>query len=358
MNVTATDVVDTHEEAGRLSLPPLLVREPLAAFLAERGIGSGELRVAPIGNGHSNVTYAVEHGVARVIVRRPPRPPLPPSAHDVVREARVQLALSSTAVPVPRVLAVCEDAGVIGAPFYVMEHVEGVVVADRPPKALTGPRESARIGAALIDALVALHAVDPAAVGMQGLGRPEGYLERQLGRFAKLWDDNRTRELADVERAHAWLVAHMPRSSRSAIVHGDFRLGNALFAPTAPATVKAILDWEMATLGDPLTDLGYLTATWAHPGDDDTPMLALSAATRAHGFLSAEGLRALYEARSGMSTAGLRWYQVLALWKACVFLESSYSRFLSGTTHDPYFATLGEGVPALARSAMRQALGS
>jgi aminoglycoside phosphotransferase (APT) family kinase protein len=351
MTLTDGDLVRTHEEAARLELPPLLVLEPLAAFLEEHGLGHGEIRAAMIGDGHSNVTFSVWHGDAEVIVRRPPRPPLPPSAHDMVREARIQRALAGTDVAVPPVLAICEDERVIGAPFYVMQRVDGEVVSMALPEALDNPRERAAISTAVIDALVALHDVDFDAVGLGGLGRPAGFLERQLKRFAGLWEANATRAVPDVDRVHAWLVEHLPATRRSTIVHGDYRLGNLLFAREAPAQVRAILDWEMATLGDPMTDLGYLTATWAHADEEETPMLALSAATRLPGFLTADELRAYYEERSGHPAGDLRWYQVLALWKACVFLESSYARYLSGTTHDEYFATLGDGVPALARAA-------
>jgi aminoglycoside phosphotransferase (APT) family kinase protein len=354
MTLADGDLVATHEEAALLELPPLLIREPLAAFLAERGIGHGELHAEPIGDGHSNVTFVVRHGDREVIVRRPPRPPIPPSAHDVVREARLQQALAPTDVPVPSVLAICEDDAVIGAPFYVMERVDGDVVNMAVPEPLDTPSQRAAISTSLIDALVALHEVDVDAVGLSGLGRPAGYLERQLRRFAGLWEANATRDLPDVDRAHAWLAEHLPATQRTSIVHGDYRLGNLLYARQAPARVQAILDWEMATLGDPLTDLGYLTATWAHADDEDTPMLALSAATRLPGFLTADELRAYYEERSGHPAGELRWYQVLALWKACVFLESSYARYLSGTTHDEYFATLGDGVPTLARAAAKR----
>jgi len=197
--IAADDVVRARADAGAGAREPLLVLEPLLAFLDSHGLGAGEPEIEPIGDGHSNVTYALRRGDADLVVRRPPRGPLPPSAHDVLREARVLRALAGRA-PVPRVLAVCDDAGVIGAPFYVMERLAGEVLGDAVPAPLDGERERRRIGEQLVDALVTLHSVDWRAAGLEGFGRPDGYLERQLKRFGGLWERNRTRELPAVER--------------------------------------------------------------------------------------------------------------------------------------------------------------
>jgi aminoglycoside phosphotransferase (APT) family kinase protein len=249
--VAPDDIVATHAQAGENVRPPLLVLEPLRAFLDDQGIGSGELHVFPIGEGHSNVTYLIERAGAEVILRRPPRPPLPPSAHDVLREARLLAALGTTPTRSPTVLAVCDDESVIGCPFYVMERVAGEVITSGVPAALDSPDQRWRIGEELIDALVELHAVDWQAAGLEGFGKPSGYLERQLRRFGGLWELNRTREVADVERVGAWLAEHMPQSGPATIVHGDYRLGNTMFAADAPARLVAIFDWEMATIRSP-----------------------------------------------------------------------------------------------------------
>ena len=345
------EIVDTHAQGEELPLVPLLVREPLAAFLDEHGIGSGPVRAERIGDGHSNVTFRVERDGATVVVRRPPRPPLPKSAHDVLREARLLAALDGSGVPVPKVLARGEDEAVIGAPFYVMEHVDGVVVTAETPAALAGERGA--IASGLLDALVALHAVDWEARGLGDFGRPSGYLERQVKRFAGLWEAGRTRELPALDAVTEWLGAHVPESRAATIVHGDYRLGNLLLGAEPPARVLAVLDWEMATLGDPLADLGYLAASWTAPGEPDTPMHELSGATREPGWPSREELVEAYGERTGHPVSELDWYRVLALWKSAIFLEQSYKRYLSGAEEDPWFEHMAEGVPALVEEARR-----
>ena len=346
------DVVDTPQEAARLEPPPLLVREPLEGFLDACGIGTGRAEAERIGEGHSNYTFLVRRGADRVVLRRPPRPPLPPSAHDVLREARLLRALENTPVRVPRVLAVGDDEAVLGVPFYVMEEVPGSVVTTEIPAALDTPAQRRRIAEELVDALVELHEVDWRACGLEGYGKPSGYLERQLRRFGGLWEHNKTRELPVVEEVGEWLRANLPESPPSTIVHGDYRLGNVMLAPEAPPRLVAIFDWELSTIGDPLADVGYLTVTWAEPDDPaDISFSRLSAATRRAGFLTREEIVARYEERSGRPVPALHWYQALALWKAAVFMEGNYKRFSAGASDDEYLALFDEGVPALAERA-------
>jgi aminoglycoside phosphotransferase (APT) family kinase protein len=350
-------IVDTPEQAAELDLPPLLVRQPLEAFLDARGLGSGPLEAEPLGEGHSNVTYLISRAGGAWVLRRPPRPPLPPSAHDVLREARLLSAVQDARVRTPRVLAACDDESVIGAPFYVMERVDGDVLTSDVPATLDDEAARARIGAELVDALVEIHAVDWRACGLEGYGKPTGYLDRQLRRFGGLWEHNRTRELPVLDRVTAWLAEHKPESGEATIVHGDYRLGNTMFAPGAPPRLAAIFDWELATIGDPLADVGYLVATWAQPGDAEDALFGLSAVTRQPGFPTREQLIARYEERSGRSMSDVRWYMTLALWKSAVFLEGSYKRRLAGTTEDAFFDRLEAGVPAIAERAWAIAAG-
>jgi aminoglycoside phosphotransferase (APT) family kinase protein len=344
------DIVRTHAQAIDNAREPLLVIEPLLEFLAASGLEApSELGAAPIGDGHSNVTFSLSTGV---VLRRPPRGPLPPSAHDVLREARLLKALERTPVRAPRVLAVCEDPAPIGAPFYVMERVEGVVVTDSLPRPLDNPEQRARIADELIESLVELHAVDWHAVGLEGFGKPTGYLERQLRRFRGLWEHNRTRDLPEVERVYAWLAGHLPESPPATVVHGDYRLGNTMLAPEAPARLVAIFDWEMATIGDPLADLGYLMIHWLQPSDRPIGSFNLQSVTRLPGFPTRRQLIARYEQRSGRSMHALDWYVTLALWKAVVFMEGNYKRSLQGSTDDPFLKAFGEGVAQLARRAV------
>ena len=309
-----------------------------------------------IGEGHSNFTFLVERGDARVVLRRPPRPPLPPSAHDVLREARLLRALEGTPVRVPRVLAE-SDESVLGVPFYVMEEMQGSVITSEIPAALDTEAARRRIAEDLVDALVDIHAVDWRACGLEGYGKPTGYLERQLRRFNGLWEFNKTRELPIVEEVGSWLATNLPDSPESTIVHGDYRLGNVMVAEDEPARLVAIFDWELSTIGDPLADVGYLTVTWAEPDDPaDISFASLSAATRRTGFLTRDELTARYEERSGRSVGALNWYQALALWKAAVFMEGNYKRFTMGNSDDQYLALFDEGVPALAEKAREVAL--
>src|SRR5277367_3053938 len=356
--IAPDDIVQTPAEAEGNSRAPLLVLDPLRAFLDAHGLGEGELRATPIGEGHSNVTYLIERDGAEVVLRRPPRPPLPPSAHDVLREARLLRALESTPARVPDVLAVCEDPTTIGAPFYVMERIEGEAIVASVPAPLDTPSERRRISEQLIDSLVEIHAVDWRAAGLEDFGKPTGYLERQLRRFTGLWELNKTREIPAVETVGAWLAEHIPSSGAATIVHGDYRLGNTMFAPQAPARLNAVLDWEMATIGDPLADIGYMCMMWTQEGDPSEGLRAhLGNVTRAEGFYTREQLIDRYEERSGRSVGAIRWYMTLALWKSVVFMEGNYKRAIAGTTDDPYLQQFGEGVLELADRAEEVALG-
>jgi aminoglycoside phosphotransferase (APT) family kinase protein len=350
-------IVDTLEEAAALDRPPLLVRRPLEARLDAQGLGSGPIEAEPVGEGHSNVTYLVRRAGAELVLRRPPRPPLPPSAHDVLREARLLVALQDADVRTPRVLFSCDDESVIGAPFYVMERVAGDVIARELPPRLDSEEQRRRLGEELVDALVEIHAVDWQACGLEGFGKPTGYLDRQLRRFGGLWEHNKTRELQVLDDLGAWLAEHKPESGPATIVHGDYRLGNVMFACETPAHLNAIFDWELATIGDPLADVGYLVATWAQPGDPDNAIASLGGLTRQPGFATREELIARYEAGSGRSMSDVRWYMTLALWKSAVFLEGSYKRRLAGTTDDPWFDLLETGVPEVAERAWSIAQG-
>ncbi|GAC1321105.1 MAG: phosphotransferase family protein [Thermoleophilaceae bacterium] len=345
------EIADTHEEAARQELAPLIVREPLELYFDQQGLGSGRIEAERIGEGHSNITYLITRGAERYVLRRPPRPPLPPSAHDVVRESGLLKAIAGADVRTPQVLAVCEDDSLLGVPFYVMAYVDGEVITSAVPEALATPEERRRIGLELIDALCEVHAVDWRACGLEGFGKPSGYLDRQLRRFGGLWEHNKTRELPPVQEVGEWLARNKPDSPPATIVHGDYRLGNTMFARERPARLVAIFDWELATIGDPLADVGYLTATWSEADAGAETMFDMMTVTREEGFLRRDELVARYEEQSGRSMSDLRWYQALAIWKAAVFMEGNYKRSLAGTTDDPYLALFDEGVPQLAAAA-------
>jgi aminoglycoside phosphotransferase (APT) family kinase protein len=349
VSLAPDDLVRTHEQGRANKREPLLVIDPLLDFLGTHGLEApDELTAEPIGDGHSNVTFALSTGV---VLRRPPRGPLPPSAHDVLREARLLRALELTDVRTPKILAVCDDEQVIGAPFYVMELVEGEVITDSVPAALDDDGQRRRIADELVDGLVELHGANWERLGLDGFGKPTGYLERQLRRFGGLWEHNRTRDLPEVAQIGSWLAEHLPPSPPATIVHGDYRLGNTIYGPAAPAHLAAILDWEMATIGDPLADVGYLMTHWVQ-ADDAPDGFSLQSVTRQPGFPTRAELVKRYEARSGRVVGQLDWYVTLALWKAVVFMEGNYKRAIAGTTDDPYLKTFGDGVVQLAQRAL------
>jgi aminoglycoside phosphotransferase (APT) family kinase protein len=335
------------------TLPPLVDTDSLAAYLAEHLPGQG-LRVSRHQAGHSNETFFVTWGGRDLVLRRPPRGAFLPSAHDVAREYRVLSALEGTAVRVPATVLLCEDESVIGAPFYVMERVDGVVIRTDLPDAFVEP-ERKRIGAELVDALVELHAVDYESCGLETFGKPQGYLDRQLRRWSGQLELTLplTRPVPDLERVGEWLHDHQPQSPPATIVHGDYKLDNVMLAFSPPARLIAIVDWEMSTVGDPLADLGWMISFWREPGDADDDVFAnLHSVTTQPGFAGRADLVGRYAAATGRDVSSLDWYQVLAVWKLAILLEGSYARHLSGVTDDPFFAEMEHGVPALARRAL------
>jgi len=227
-----------------------------------------------------------------------------------------------------------------------MPRLDGVVMSGAPAPALAGHERAT--AEAMIDTLADLHAVDWRGAGLEGFGRPDGYLERQLARFGGLWERNRTRDLPAMERVGAWLAAHRPESPPATIVHGDYRLGNLMLGPAPPPRVVALLDWEMSTLGDPLADLGYLCTFWIDRDDPPAGVFEQHAFTRGPGWPRRDELLARYEARSGRALGDIAWYRVLALWKIIVFMEGNYRRALAGSVDDPYLTTFGEAISGLA----------
>jgi aminoglycoside phosphotransferase (APT) family kinase protein len=340
--------------------PSLVDPEALSGYLDDRLPGRGSFEVERHRAGHSNETFFVGRSGHRWVLRRPPGGTFLPTAHDVIREYTVLSALADQPVRAPRPVLACEDGSVIGAPFYLMEEVSGTVVRDRLPSFLDEGRDADRraIGEELVDALVELHAVDWRAAGLEGWGKPTGYLERQVRRWTgQLTIATRfSRPLPDLFEVGDWLAERVPPSPSSTIVHGDYKLDNVVLAPDAPVRVLAILDWEMSTIGDPLADLGYLLSVWRETGDPPDPVLIEQVElTRGPGFSSREELVGRYAERSGRPVGDLHWYEVLARWKLAILLEGSYARHLAGATDDPFFAELERGVPELARRALEVA---
>ncbi|HLZ70705.1 MAG TPA: phosphotransferase family protein [Dehalococcoidia bacterium] len=325
----------------------------LAAYLP-RFIPAAEapLSAELIGGGRSNLTYYIRSKHGEWVLRRPPLGHVLPTAHDMAREYRVISALGPTDVPVPKTLHLCEDPAIIGAPFYVMERVHGVIVHEELPPGLAPDPASRRcMSEAFVEALVRLHAVDVQAVGLKSFGRPQGFMERQVRRWGEQWERSKTRELPDLEALRRRLARAVPESPAPTIVHGDYRIENMIFADGKPDSIAAILDWEMSTLGDPLADLGYALVYWVQEGDSELRRFAMSSgiSTAVPGFLTRDELVAEYERRSGRSLANVDFYLAFAFFKLAVIVEGIHARFLAGETRGEGFERLGERVPALAR---------
>jgi len=337
--------------------PPAGIDRPgISRFFAEHVPGgAGPLSIELIAGGRSNLTYLVASGGQQWVLRRPPLGHVLPTAHDMAREYRVLAGLAQTDVPAPRPIALCEDPSVNGAPFYVMEYCPGVIVVEELPAGFAStPAERRRMSLALVDTLVKLHAVDYNAVGLGDFGRPEGYLERQVRRWSQQWDRSVTRELPTIRELIRRLNASIPESPAPTIVHGDYRFGNMVLDANDPGHVVAILDWEMATLGDPLSDLGYTLGYWGDAGDPPERLIAAPTGqvTALPGFLPRNELVAEYARRSGRNVDHIEFYGVLALYKLACIAEGIHARFLKGETVGEGFEGYGERVERISELAL------
>ena len=323
----------------------------LRRFFAEQVPGfQGELEAGLLAGGRSNLTYLLSDGRTRWVLRRPPLGGLTPSAHDVLREYRIMAALAGSGVPVPRAIACADKDGPLGVPFSVVEYVPGPVIRTEQELHALPQADIDRCAYALIDVLARLHALDPEEVGLGSFGRPQGYLRRQVRRWYDQWRQVRTRDLPDVDALHARLAEAVPAESGASVVHGDFRIDNVIVAPDDPATVRAVVDWEMATLGDPIADLG-LHIAYSDPAF--APVLGGSAASTSPRLPAADDLVGRYAAVTGRDLGGFSFYLGLGYFKAAVIAEGIHARFLQGATRGEGFDTAGESTAPLAAAGLR-----
>jgi aminoglycoside phosphotransferase (APT) family kinase protein len=327
-----------------------LATDALAEFLkgkldgAERGI---ELEQFP--NGHSNLTYLLRTLAGEYVLRRPPLGPVAPKAHDMVREYHVLAAVHPHFPQAPRVHVLCEDPAVLGAPFFIMERRRGVVLRDEiPPDA--DPRA---VSDAFLDTLVRLHAIDVAAFGH--LGKPEGYVERQVRGWADRWERAKTGDVPELDAVVRWLAANLPAALAPSLIHNDYKLDNIMLSAETPARVEAVLDWEMATLGDPLADLGLTLCYWVWATSDDVRAAGIPALTAAPGWFTRDELVEEYGRRTGRDMGRIGYYEVLGVFKLAVIIQQIYARFHRGQTSDERFRNFGERAAALGRLAARLA---
>jgi aminoglycoside phosphotransferase (APT) family kinase protein len=321
------------------------------------GVGGIEL----IAGGRSNLTYRVDLAGAdgvpgrRVVVRRPPLGHVLPTAHDMAREHRVLSALADSAVPVPRPLAMCTDEDVIGAPFYVMEYVEGRVLRTVEDAADVTPAQARALAVRLMDVMADIHLLDVGAAGLAGFGRPDGYLTRQLRRWGKQWEASKSRELPELDRLLADLAATRPPSAHRSLVHGDYRLDNAVLHPARPGEIVAVLDWELSALGDPLADLGALLAYWSEADDDDVLVAArvVPPLTAAGGFPTRAELVERYAERTGFDLSALGWYVAFSYLKIAIICQGIADRVAHGAMVGDGFEEADARVDALVAAGSR-----
>jgi aminoglycoside phosphotransferase (APT) family kinase protein len=335
----------------------LVDEERLARWLDANGLpGRGEKLVTRfVTGGASNEIFELRRGEARMALRRPPRIVPKGRNETMLREARVLAALRDSDVPHARLLGVCEDASVLGACFYVMDWVEGwTPLGPLPEPFLSDPRAKQGLGDELVDAIANLSRVDWRAGGLDGFGKPENFLERQVDRWLAHLATFRFRELAGLEEAGAWLRAHTPRSFRPGIIHGDYQFANVMFRHGAPASMAAVVDWEMSTVGDPLLDLGWVLMGWPDPDEDRSQALYFDYA----GMQSRATLMERYAQRSGLALDAIDYYVVLARFKMACVLEGGYARYVAGGADNPKMASFGQVVLDMARRAAELARSS
>jgi aminoglycoside phosphotransferase (APT) family kinase protein len=348
----------------------------LTRWISENGVASGEpTAIKLIAGGRSNLTYRLDVGPSRLVLRRPPLGHVLPTAHDMTREFRVLTALHGTDIPVPAPVAICDDPDVIGAPFYLMEYVDGLVLRTKQDAEFLTPDQARQLSQRLAEMLAAIHQVDIARAGLTGFGRPEGYLARQLARWQRQWELSKTREMPGYDRLVERLVAGLPEDGDHALVHGDFRLDNTLVTlgqrdghddpglpepqgPRGPQdardtqgaqpAVAAVVDWEMSTLGDPLADLGLTLIYWADPADPQWLDISIGAAVTAMpGFFTRAELAARYAELTGRDLSGIGYYMAFGCFKLAVVLEGIHARFLQHQTVGEGFEREGLAVPVL-----------
>jgi aminoglycoside phosphotransferase (APT) family kinase protein len=333
--------------------------DALAPWFAEHvdGADGRPLSASLISGGKSNLTYSITDDEHTWVLRRPPLGHVVATAHDMGREYRVIAALDGSDVPVPRVFAQCTDDELLGAPFYVMERVDGLVLRSLEEISTLSEADARRCSHALVDVLAALHSVDYRAVGLEGFGKPDGFLARNVARWGKQWEANKTRDLPVIDELGRRIDGALPESGPPTIIHGDYRLDNTMLAPDDPGRIVAVLDWEMSTLGDPLTDLALLLVYWGE-GATKAAIASTRGVATVPGFISAQEVIERYAEKSGRSVEHLDFYVVFALYKLAVILEGINARFQMGKTVGEGFDEMDAAVIALAEAGLERASSS
>lgn len=324
----------------------------LASYLREHLPGAdGELSVEQFPGGHSNLTYLLRFGDNEYVMRRPPFGPVPPRAHDMARESRVLFAVNPVFPLAPRPFVLCEDTSIIGSIFYVMERRRGVVIRMEEPPGLS-PETRQRISGSIIDTLADLHAIDIDKHGLTALGKPAGFVSRQVNGWTERWHGSKTTELPEMEMLASWLHERIPADpARPTLVHGDYKLDNVMLDGRDLSRMVGVFDWEMSALGDPLVDVGIILCYWVHVAAAETNDVVATVTTRP-GWFRRDEILSRYAAKSGRDLGDISFYEVFAIFKLGVVIQQIFARFYRGQTDDPRFATMDQRVSALAKMAV------
>jgi aminoglycoside phosphotransferase (APT) family kinase protein len=355
-DVRAAEAVDSRALAGYLRAN--LATDAGAIDIVGLDLAA-PMEVSQFPGGHSNLTYLVRFGLAELVLRRPPLGPVPPKAHDMAREYAWLAAVHPVFPLAPEPYLLCNDPSVIGTTFYVMERRRGLVVRNEEPPALAGnPAARRRTGEAIVDALAELHTIDPRSGAVATLGKPAGFVGRQVAGWTQRWDRSKTSDVPEMDAIAAWLAARIPPDpDRAAIVHGDYKLDNVMLEASNPTTLGAIFDWEMSALGDPLVDLGIFLTYWTSDAGGavrsaDGSADALATVTDLPGWPSREDILERYAQRTGRDVSRIRFYEAFARFKIAVVIQQIYFRYVKGQTDDARFARFSERVVGLARQAV------
>jgi aminoglycoside phosphotransferase (APT) family kinase protein len=339
------------DQAGTVRAGEELDLARLQPFLKEHFGHSGPVSVEQFPSGHSNLTYLVRLGDREVVLRRPPFGSRVRSAHDMAREYRVLSKLHAAYPVAPKALLYCDDISILGAPFYLMEQIRGMILRRDPPPGVPFPPETARrLSEAFVDNLARLHRLDYGAIGLADLGKPQGYLERQVKGWIERYGNSKTHDLPEVKPISAWLTEHMPVSHETALIHNDYKYDNVVLDPDDTTKIVGVLDWEMCTLGDPLTDLGTALAYWVDPQDPEELNEIRSAPTTLPGTLTRAQLVERYAVATGRDPGNMVFYLTFARFKVAVIIQQIYFRYAQGLTHDARFADMPTRIHGLLRA--------
>lgn len=355
-----TAPIRSGEELDLGSLEKYL-REQLPDLINEQNVEGSRVEVEQFPGGHSNLTYLVRFGQQEFVLRRPPFGPVAPTAHDMPREYRLLAAIHPFFDLAPQPYLLCEETSVIGVPFYLMERRRGLVIRRDIPKEINDLHMRRRVSLAMVDTLAALHSVDIYSSGLVQIGKPVGFVTRQLKGWAERWHRSKTSEVPELDEVIRWLGERMPpepdlnNGRPASLVHNDFKLDNVMLDPNDPARIVAILDWEMCTVGDPLIDLGIFLCYWAEREDPEARRESISPVTTEPGWMTREEITKRYAEKTGRDVSSIAFYETFALFKVAVVLQQIYFRYVRGQTHDERFKEFDRRVEGLARAALELA---